>query len=131
MASVSECDLALRSLAARLLDVDPGVRAKFVVERTVSCRVHDLDTTWSGRLCDEGLVDIAMTGAGHDAPAGGKSGGNGGRNGDGKAQVRLTVGSDDLVALVEGRLALPAAVATGKVRVQASPFDLLRLSAFL
>jgi len=121
MASVSECDLALRSLAARLLDVDPEVRAKFVVARTVSCRVSDLETTWSARLCDEGLVDIAVTGAGA----------SGGTNGEGKAQLRLTVGSDDLVALVEGRLALPAAVATGKVRVQASPFDLLRLSAFL
>jgi putative sterol carrier protein len=49
----------------------------------------------------------------------------------GKAQVRLTVSSDDLVALVEGNLSVPAAVATGKIRVQASPFDLLRLSAFL
>jgi len=118
MASVAECDLALRSLAARLLEVDPAVRAKLVVERSVSLRVHDLETTWSARLCDEGLVDLA-----HDADADGDP--------TGRAQVRLTIGSDDLVALVEGRLGLPAAVATGKVRVQASPFDLLRLSAFL
>lgn len=112
MASVSECDEALRSLAARLAEVDPAVRAKLVVERTVSCRVHDLDTTWSARLCEEGLVDL-------------------GTDGESKAQVRLTVSSDDLVALLEGRLALPTAVATGKVRVQASPFDLLRLGNFL
>lgn len=121
MASVSACDVALRALADRLLEVDPVVRAKFVVDRTVSCRVPDLATTWSARLCDAGLVDL-MTHPHGD--------GDGDRPAP-KAQVRLTVGSDDLLALVEGRLALPTAVATGKVRVQASPFDLLRLSAFL
>lgn len=112
MASVAECDVALRSLAARLGAFDPAVRAKFVVDRTVSCRVPDLETTWSARLCEQGIVDVTT-------------------EDDSKAQVRLTLSSDDLVALVEGRLALPTAVATGKVRVQASPFDLLRLSAFL
>lgn len=112
MASVSECDAALRALAVRLGQVDPDVRAKFVMDRTVSCRVPDLDTTWSARVCEEGVVDLTT-------------------DGESKAQVRLTIGSDDLVALVEGRLALPTAVATGKVRVQASPFDLLRLSNFL
>jgi hypothetical protein len=112
VASVSECDAALRALGARLATVDPAVRAKFVVERTVSCRVNDLATTWTARLCEQGLVDVTT-------------------DEESKAQVRLTVSSDDLLALVEGRLALPTAVAMGKVRVQASPFDLLRLSAFL
>jgi predicted lipid carrier protein YhbT len=87
------------------------VRSKYVVDRTVSCRVPDLDVTWFAHLTDDGLVDVVREG--------------------GKAQVRLTVSSDDLVALVEGKLSVPTAVATGKVRVQASPFDLLRLSAFL
>ena len=41
------------------------------------------------------------------------------------------VASDDLLALVETRLAIPTAFATGKLRVQASPFDLLRLGSFL
>lgn len=112
MASVAECDAALRTLAKRLTDLDPALRSKYVVERTVSCRVPDLETTWSGRLCDGGLVDVT-------------------RDDGNKAQVRLTVSSDDLLALLEGRMAVPTAVATGKVRVQASPFDLLRLSSFL
>ena len=112
MASEGQCDAALRGLAERLAQVDPEVRAKYLVDRTVSCRVPDLDLTWSARLCDDGLVGVTT-------------------ENDSKAQVRLTIASDDLVGLIEGRLAVPAAVATGKVRIQASPFDLLRLSALL
>ena len=52
------------------------------------------------------------------------------RDGD-KAQVRVSVSSDDLVALVAGSLAVPTAVATGRLRVHASPLDLLRLGNFL
>lgn len=112
MASEAQCDVALRGLADRLAHVDPEVRSKYVVDRTVSCRVSDLDITWSGRLCDAGLVGVTT-----DNPV--------------KAQVRLTVASEDLMSLVAGKMAVPTAVATGKIRVQASPFDLLRLSAFL
>lgn len=111
MASEAECEAALRSLVDALDSLDPDVRKKYVVDRTVSCRISDLDVTWYAHLTDEGLVGMTK-----DAP---------------KAQVRLSVGSDDLLALVGGKLAVPTAVATGKIRVQASPFDLLRLSAFL
>ena len=111
MASEAECEAALQSLVDALAEVDPDVRRKYVVDRTVSCRISDLDVTWYAHLTEEGLVGMAKEGA--------------------KAQVRLTVGSDDLLSLLDGRLAVPTAVATGKVRVQASPFDLLRLSHFL
>jgi predicted lipid carrier protein YhbT len=112
VASEAECDTALRRLADRLGSLDPDTRAKHLLDRTVSCRVPDLEVTWCGRLCEDGIVDVR-----HDHTS--------------RAQVRLTIHSDDLVALVDGRLAVPVAVATGKIRVQASPFDLLRLSAFL
>ena len=115
MASEAECEAALRSLADALATVEPEVRRKYVVDRTVSCRISDLGVTWHAHLTDEGLVGMTA-GQNKEAP---------------KAQVRLTVGSDDLLALVGGRMAVPTAVATGRIRVQASPFDLLRLSAFL
>jgi hypothetical protein len=111
VASEAECEAALRSLVTGLAALDPDVRRRYVVDRTISCRVSDLDITWHAHLTDDGLVDITREGA--------------------RAQVRLTVSSDDLLSLVEGRLAVPTAVATGRIRVQASPFDLLRLSAFL
>lgn len=111
LASEAECEQALRSLADMLARVDPEVRAKYVQERTVSLRLSDLDVTWSGRLCDEGLADLTT-------------------GDDGRTQVRLTLCSDDLIALSESRLSVPTAFATGRLRVQASPFDLLRLGSF-
>ena len=111
MASEAECEAALRGLVDALASLDPELRRKYVVDRTISCRISDLDVTWSATLTDDGLIGMTT-----DAP---------------KAQVRLTVASDDLISLVDGKLAVPTAVATGRIRVQASPFDLLRLSAFL
>ena len=112
MASEAECEAALRTLIDALAALDPVVRRKYVVvDRTVSCRISDLGVTWYAQLTDDGLVGLTK-----DAP---------------KAQVRLSVASDDLMSLVGGKLAVPTAVATGRIRVQASPFDLLRLSAFL
>jgi predicted lipid carrier protein YhbT len=112
VASEADCDKALRSLVDLLARVDPDVRSKFVLDRSVSCKVHDLGVTWSARLCDDGLLDLTT-------------------GDDGRAQIRLSVGSDDLLALVEGRQAFPSAFATGKLRVQASPLDMLRLTALL
>ena len=112
MASPKEVQAAVLRITALLAAVDPQVRTRLSADRTVSCRVPDLDLAWSGRLCDDGLVDLTPD----DAE---------------RAQVRLKVGSDDLVALSEGRLSVLAAWATGRVTVQASPRDLLRLRALL
>ncbi|MCU1599895.1 MAG: hypothetical protein JWO22_604 [Frankiales bacterium] len=109
MATEAECDTALRSLVDMLAQVPTEVRARYVLDRSVSVKVYDLGVTWSGRLCEDGIVGLTT---GDDA----------------KAQVRLSVSSDDLIALVEGRQAVPSALATGKVRVQASPLDMLRLT---
>ena len=112
MATEADCEKAFRTLVDLLGRVPAEVRARYVLDRTVSCKVSDLGVTWSGRLCDEGIVGL--------------------RTGDdSKAQVRLTVGSDDLIALVEGRQSVATAFATGKVRVQASPLDMLRLTNLL
>jgi putative sterol carrier protein len=43
------------------------------------------------------------------------------------AQIRLEMSSDDLLALVDGRLNLATAWATGRVRVHAGVRDLIRL----
>ncbi|MFC7099066.1 hypothetical protein ACFQQB_72020 [Nonomuraea rubra] len=50
MASVEECRAALAKLVAQFDEIDEEDRAKHVVERTVSCRVSDLDVTFYGRL---------------------------------------------------------------------------------
>lgn len=112
MASEAECDDAFHGLAVLLGSLDPALRKKYVIDRTVSCRVSDLGVTWSARVCDEGLLGITTAD-------------------ESKSQVRLTVGSDDLLSLTQGRLAVGSAFATGRLRIQASPLDLLRLGSFL
>lgn len=112
MASVEQCEKALRALAKRLAAVDPETRSKYVVERTVSCRIRDLDVVFVGRIDDGGLTDIR-------------------RADDASAQVRLATSSDDLLALADGRLGVPAAWATGRLKIEASVLDLLKLRALL
>ena len=118
MASRSQVDQAVEVVAARLRRVDPGVRRRYVVERTVTCHVPDLGLTWSALLCEHGLVDVAAreTAAVVDGE---------------RAQVRLHVDSDDLVALADGRVPLAVAWAAGRLRVEASVRDLLKLRALL
>ena len=115
MASVQECELALLSLAARLAAVDPALRAQYVVTRTLACRVTDLDVVFLATLNDSGIEQLRCT-DGDDT--------------DG-AQVRLAAHSDDLLALLEGELSPPVAWATGRLKVQASPLDLLKLRSLL
>jgi predicted lipid carrier protein YhbT len=112
VATVEQCAAALQSLADRLNAVDADVRNKYVVERTVSCRIPDLGVVFRGRLDDRGLTDVRQV----DDPS---------------AQVRLTAASDDLLALTEGRLGAPAAWATGRLKIEASVLDLLKLRSLL
>ena len=112
MATASECEAAVQSVVVRLSELDPDLRRRYIVDRTVSCRISDLGVTWSGRLCDDGIRDLSDSG-------------------DSRAQVRLTVDSDDLLAIIDGRLPVPTAFAIGRLRVQANPLDLLRLRTLL
>lgn len=115
MATVQDCESALLSLADKLAAVDPEVRGKYVVTRTLACRVPDLDVVFLATLNDEGIAQLRC----HD-----------GDDTDG-AQVRVAADSDDLLALLEGELSPPVAWATGRLKVQASPLDLLKLRALL
>ena len=112
MATQQEVDAALHRLAARLAEVDPVTREKHVVARTLSCEVPDLGVVYGARIDEDGLSAVT-TGA---LPG---------------AQVRLRVDSDDLIALAEGRLGFPTAWATGRLRVEASVLDLLKLRTLL
>lgn len=112
MATAEEVEQTVQGLVTRLHALDPELRRKHAINRTVSCRITDLEQVWTGRLCDEGLQDVTT------APRD-------------KAQVRLALTSDDLVALAAGRLSVGQAWATGRLRVQAGPLDLLKLRALL
>jgi hypothetical protein len=115
VASVQECERALLSLRDKLAAVDPDVRSRYVVTRTLACRVTDLDVVFLATLNDDGIEELRCTD---------------GTSTDG-AQVRLATASNDLLALLEGELSPPVAWATGRLKVQASPLDLLKLRALL
>ncbi|MEV4259378.1 SCP2 sterol-binding domain-containing protein [Spirillospora sp. NPDC049652] len=113
MANEEECRAALDKIAERLAEVDADKLARHVVERTISCRVPDLGLAFGTRLHEGGLDPFRPA----DDP--------------GAAQVRLTVGSDDLVALAHDELSPAKAWAAGRLKVEASFFDLLRLRKVL
>lgn len=116
MASLQECERALHCLAERLEAVDPALRRKHAVDRTVSCRVTDLDAVLHATVADGAVTDLRCIEGSEDGSS---------------AQIRLATSSDDLLALLAGRLPAPVAWATGRLTVEASVLDLLRLRALL
>lgn len=92
-------------------------------ERTLSCTVTDLGLTYRGRLQAGALDDVHLAGTpGLDSA----------RSEDASpAQLRLSLGSDDLVALSVGKLDFAKAWLQGRVKLEASFADLLRLRTML
>ncbi|TXS51164.1 SCP2 sterol-binding domain-containing protein [Streptomyces sp. t39] len=115
MATTQECRSALDTLSGNLAKANGDVRAATALNRSLSCHVTDLDTTFAGRL-HHGRIDVTDT---HDGPP---------RD---KAEIRLAMTGDDLVALVAGELNFAKAWAGGRVRLEAGFRDLLKLRSLL
>ena len=114
MATHEECRTALESLTNRLAQLSPEHRAAHLVERDVSCEVRDLGVTFTTRLGPEGVAPVTeLNGSG------------------GQAQVRFSTRSDDLLAIADDPGSFARAWLTGRIRVEASVFDLLRLRKLL
>ncbi|MFJ4835745.1 SCP2 sterol-binding domain-containing protein [Streptomyces sp. NPDC088747] len=115
MATIEECRSALEKLADNMAGADGGVREAAALDRSLSCRVTDLDVTFVGRLQD-GRIKVLDTLQGPPRE---------------KAQIRLAMSGDDLVAMVEGELHFAKAWGSGRVKLEASVLDLLRLRKLL
>lgn len=112
MASVEECEQAMGELAAKLSGSSGADVRKKVEDRSISCEIKDLKVVFAGQLKDGALQDIRRT----DST---------------KAQIRLAMTSDDLLAMTNGDLPLAKAWATGKLKISASVFDLMKLRTLL
>ena len=112
MATLAECEQALRELS-RIIGSTAG-RDERSLRRSVSCRITDLDTRFVGELRDGALHDMRAV-----------------EPGAGRADIRITTTSDDLVELVSGSLGFGSAWASGRVTIDASLMDLLRLRRML
>jgi hypothetical protein len=111
VASVDECRQALHELAERL-GANAEIRSRIDFDRTLACRITDLGTAFHGRFAEGRLVDLAD-------------------GDDPKAKIALSTTSDDLIALANGQLSLPQALAARRVSLSANPFDLLKLRKLL
>ncbi|MFJ5553034.1 SCP2 sterol-binding domain-containing protein [Streptomyces sp. NPDC093225] len=115
MATIEECRAALDQLSDNLARADGDVRGAAALDRSLSCHLTDLDTTFVGRLRG-GRIEVRSTLPGPPRE---------------KADIRLAMTGDDLVAMVAGRLNFAKAWAAGRIRLKAGFRDLLRLRALL
>lgn len=115
MATIEECRAALDKLSDNMRNADGDVRAAAALDRSLSCRITDLDVTFVGRLKDGG-IDVLDTLQGPPPE---------------KAEIRLTMTGDDLVAMVHGELNFAKAWGAGRVKLEASLKDLFRLRKLL
>ncbi|MGW2181449.1 sterol-binding protein [Streptomyces sp. NPDC001732] len=115
MATMAECRSALDKLSDNLAGADGDVRDAAALDRSLSCHIKDLDVTFIGRLAD-GRIQVLDT---VDGPP---------RE---KAEIRLAMTGDDLVAMVDGDLNFARAWGSGRVRLEAGFRDLLRLRSLL
>jgi hypothetical protein len=115
MATIEECRSALDRLSENMAGAEGDVRAAAALDRSLSCRVTDLDITFVGRLAN-GRIEVQDTLRGSPPE---------------KAQIRLTMSGDDLVSLVNGELNFAKAWGSGRVKLEAGLRDLFRLRTLL
>ncbi|RBY97403.1 sterol-binding protein [Blastococcus sp. TF02-8] len=112
MATMDQCMTALTGILGDLA-ANPAAAG---LDRSLSCRITDLEQVVLGRLGSGAVRDLRTVPDGPQVP---------------KADIRLTMTSDDLVALTDGSLGFGSAWAAGRVKLEAGLRDLLRLRKLL
>jgi hypothetical protein len=112
VATLDECMTALDGFVRTLASAD----AARDLDRSVSCRLTDLKQVVAGRLARGSVHDMTAVPDGPAVP---------------KADIRLTMSSDDLLSLTSGQLSFAPAWASGRVKLEAGLRDMLRLRSLL
>ena len=112
MATIDECMTALRGVLGPIA----SSKAAEGLDRSLSCRLTDLDQVLLGRLSTGAVRELHAVPDGPEVP---------------RADIRLTMTSEDLIALTEGRLKFAPAWASGRVKFEAGLRDMLRLRSLL
>ncbi|KUN77266.1 sterol-binding protein [Streptomyces griseoruber] len=115
MATIEECRAALEKLSDSMQRAEGDVRTAAELDRSVSCWITDLDVTFVGRMTG-GRIVVQDTLQGPPRE---------------KAQIRLSMTGDDLVALVDGGLNFAKAWGSGRVKLHAGVRDLFVLRKLL
>ena len=98
----------------RIAEMDEADRQAYLVDRVISCKVSDLGVTFVTRIGPNGGAPVREAN-GSEAPA----------------QVRFTAKSDDLIAIAADPTSIGRAWLTGRLKVEASIWDILRLRKVL
>ena len=112
MATIDECITALQGVLGPIA----SSKAAEGLDRSLSCRLTDLDQVVLGRLSAGAVRDMHVLPDGASVP---------------KADIRLTMTSEDLLALTRGDLSFGKAWASGRVKLEAGIRDILRLRSVL
>lgn len=112
MATPDEVEATLRRLMKRFERLEDPYRSMLPGRRTVEAVFHDIDRIYHASWRRGELSEL------HDGPAD-------------RADIRVTLTSDDLLAMADGQLRFRKAYATNRVRIEASMTDLLRLRSAL
>ena len=113
MTSADECRTALQMLAGRLGELSPAEREEYFGNRTISVAIPDLAVTF-----------VSVLGAGNDPVREAFPG-------EPPAAIRLTAGSDEVIALCEQPMNIARAWMSRRIRIEASVKDLFRLRRLL
>jgi hypothetical protein len=114
VATKDQVTKAIERLMARLDGNEENVRSAIPGRKVLGCLVTDLDASWYS-VIEDGHVSAPT----QSPPP------------DERVAVLLKVRSDDLIDLVGERISFTSAFLSGKVRVDASLTDLLRLRTLL
>ena len=112
MATVAEVESVLDQMLSRLGQVDSGTRAMLPSRRVIEAACPDLGLVRHAEWRDGDLVLL------EEPPRR-------------RADIRVSIHSDDLMAISEGRMSFSRAFTANRVRIDASMTDLLRLRAVL
>ena len=112
MAKIDECITALQGVLGPIA----SNKAAEGLDRSLSCRLTDLGQVLVGRLSSGAVRDLRAVPDDPSLP---------------KADIRLTMTSDDLLALTRGEVSFAKAWSSGRLKLDAGIRDLLRLRSLI
>jgi hypothetical protein len=112
VATIDECITALQGVLGPIA----SNKAAEGLDRSLSCRLTDLGQVLLGRLTSGAVRDLHAVPDGPSVP---------------KADIRLTMTSDDLLALTGGELSFAKAWSSGRLKLDAGIRDILRLRSLI
>lgn len=108
MATADEVEATLTRLMERIERLDDPYRSILPSRRTVEAVFHDIDRIYHATWRRGEISQL------REGPAD-------------RADIRVSLTSDDLIAMADGQLRFRKAYASNRVRIEASMTDLLRL----